>query len=198
MKPVQDTFTSHIQGLYDGHEVAPPQGMKDAVFNQLDSEVSGTSGLTSKAVLAAGVVIVGFAWFLMPETDVMVEPDIAVEQVVVANEAVVADKVVVVDEAVVASSVEVVTAKTEFVEVATAKTESVEVATAKTESVEVEENILLSEDILSEEGATLPVVASPPVETVQKDIEEQKTIDKVEEKKEAVEWVLPAKLKVDE
>ena len=188
MKPVQDTFTSHIQGLYDGHEVAPPQGMKDAVFSQLDSEVSGTSGLTSKAVLAAGVVIVGFAWFLMPETDVMVEPDIAVEQVVVANEAVVADKVVVVDEAVVASSVEVVTAKTE----------SVEVATAKTESVEVEENILLSEDILSEEGATLPVVASPPVETVQKDIEEQKTIDKVEEKKEAVEWVLPAKLKVDE
>ena len=157
--------------------------MKDAVFNQLDSEVSGTSGLTSKAVLAAGVVIVGFAWFLMPETDVMVEPDIAVEQVVVANEAVVADKVVVVDEAVVASSVEVVTAKTE----------SVEVATAKTESVEVEENI-----VLSEEGATLPVVASPPVETVQKDIEEQKTIDKVEEKKEAVEWVLPAKLKVDE
>ena len=162
--------------------------MKDAVFNQLDSEVSGTSGLTSKAVLAAGVVIVGFAWFLMPETDVMVEPDIAVEQVVVANEAVVANEVVVVDEAVVASSVEVVTAKTE----------SVEVATAKTESVEVEENIVLSEDILSEEGATLPVVASPPVETVQKDIEEEKTIDKVEEKKEAVEWVLPAKLKVDE
>jgi hypothetical protein len=173
MKPVQDTFTSHIQGLYDGHEVAPPQGMKDSVFNQLDSEASGVSGLTSKAVLVAAVVIVGFAWFLMPETDVVVEPEIVVEQVVVADEAVVADEVVVVEEA-------------------------VEVVTAKTESVEVEENIVLSEDILSEEGATLPVVATPPVETVQKDNEEQKTIDKVEEKKEAVEWVLPAKLKVDE
>ena len=184
MKPVQDTFTSHIQGLYDGHEVAPPQGMKDSVFNQLDSEASGVSGLTSKAVLVAAVVIVGFAWFLMPETDVVVEPEIVVEQVVVADEAVVADEVVVVDEAVVVEE--------------TVVASSVEVVTAKTESVEVEENIVLSEDILSEEGATLPVVASPPVETVQKDIEEQKTIDKVEEKKEAVEWVLPAKLKVDE
>ena len=192
MKPVQDTFTSHIQGLYDGHEVAPPQGMKDSVFNQLDSEASGVSGLTSKAVLVAAVVIVGFAWFLMPETDVVVEPEIVVEQVVVADEvvvvadeAVVADEVVVVEEAVVVEETVVVD-------------EAVEVVTAKTESVEVEENIVLSEDILSEEGATLPVVASPPVETVQKDIEEQKTIDKVEEKKEAVEWVLPAKLKVDE
>jgi len=184
MKPVQDTFTSHIQGLYDGHEVAPPQGMKDSVFNQLDSEASGVSGLTSKAVLVAAVVIVGFAWFLMPETDVVVEPEIVVEQVVVADEAVVADEVVVVEEAVVVEE--------------TVVASSVEVVTAKTESVEVEENIVLSEDILSEEGATLPVVASPPVETVQKDIEEQKTIDKVEEKKEAVEWVLPAKLKVDE
>ena len=184
MKPVQDTFTSHIQGLYDGHEVAPPQGMKDSVFNQLDSEASGVSGLTSKAVLVAAVVIVGFAWFLMPETDVVVEPEIVVEQVVVADEAVVADEVVVVEEAVVVEE--------------TVVASSVEVVTAKTESVEVEENIVLSEDILSEEGATLPVVATPPVETVQKDNEEQKTIDKVEEKKEAVEWVLPAKLKVDE
>ena len=59
MKPVQDTFTSHIQGLYDGHEVAPPQGMKDSVFNQLDSEVSGSSSLTSKAILGAAVVSSG-------------------------------------------------------------------------------------------------------------------------------------------
>ena len=170
MKPVQDTFTSHIQGLYDGHEVAPPQGMKDSVFNQLDSEVSGSSGLTSKAILGAAVVIVGFAWFFMPETDVVVEPLIAVKQVVVSDETVVVDDAVVVEEAVV----------------------------VHVSSVEVEENIVLSEDVLREEGATPPVVATPPAATVQKDIEEQKTIEKVEEKKEAVEWVLPAKLKVDE
>ena len=69
---------------------------------------------------------------------------------------------------------------------------------AKTEAVEVEENIVLSEKILTEEDETPAVVVTPPVNTVQKVIEDQKTIEKVEEKKEAVEWVLPAKLKVDE
>ncbi|MFB1018910.1 MAG: hypothetical protein QMC37_01545, partial [Flavobacteriales bacterium] len=93
--------------------------MKDSVFNQLDSEASGVSGLTSKAVLVAAVVIVGFAWFLMPETDVVVEPEIVVEQVVVADEAVVADEVVVVEEAVVVEETVVVD---EAVEVVTAKT----------------------------------------------------------------------------
>ena len=164
MKPVQDTFTSHIQGLYDGHEVAPPQGMKDAVFNQLDSEVSGSSsGLTSKLILGAAVVIVGFAWFYMPDQDTVVDETIVVEQVVVSGEVVVADEVVV------------------------AHVAPVEVENANTESVEVEENIILSDE-----------VATPSVVDVQKDIEDQKTIEKVEEKKEAVEWVLPAKLKVDE
>ena len=33
---------------------------------------------------------------------------------------------------------------------------------------------------------------------VQNVVEDEKTIEKVDEKKEAVEWVLPAKLKVDE
>ena len=69
---------------------------------------------------------------------------------------------------------------------------------AKTEAVEVKENIVLSEKILTEEDETPAVVVTPPVNTVQKVIEDQKTIEKVEEKKEAVEWVLPAKLKVDE
>ena len=182
MKPVQDTFTSHIQGLYDGHEVAPPQGMKDAVFNQLDSEVSGSSsGLTSKLILGAAVVIVGFAWFYMPDQDTVVDEAIVVEQVVVSDEIVVSDEVVVADEVIVAD--EVVVAE----EVVVAHVAPVEVENAKTESVEVEENIILSDE-----------VATPPVVDVQKDIEDQKTIEKVEEKKEAVEWVLPAKLKVDE
>jgi len=69
---------------------------------------------------------------------------------------------------------------------------------AHVSSVEVEENIVLTEEVLTEEVVTPSIVATPPVETVQKVIEDQKTIEKVEEKKEAVEWVLPAKLKVDE
>jgi len=190
MKPVQDTFTSHIQGLYDGHEVAPPQGMKDAVFNQLDSESSGvSSGMTSKLILGAAVVIVGFAWFYMPDQETVVEEAIVVEQIVVADEAVVSDEAVVVEKVVEVD---------EVVEEAVVAHVSVEVENAKTESVEVEENIVLSEEIQSEEGSTPTVVSTPPAQPVQKVIEDQKTIEKVEEKKEAVEWVLPAKLKVDE
>jgi len=191
MKPAQDKFTSHIQGLYDGHEVAPPEGMKDSVFNQLDSEVSGSSGLTSKAILVAAVVVVGFAWFFMPEKEAVAEPKTADEQVVVSEQAEAqeiqrekakAEKAA----AAIASAIEAGQVD-EIDEAVVVKEAVVEVVTAKTESVEVEENI-----VLSEEGAT------PPVSTVQKDIEEQKTIEKVGEKKEAVEWVLPAKLKVDE
>ena len=196
MKPAQDKFTSHIQGLYDGHEVAPPEGMKDSVFNQLDSEVSGSSGLTSKAILVAAVVVVGFAWFFMPEKEAVAEPKTADEQVVVSEQAEAqeiqrekakAEKAA----AAIASAIEAGQVD-EIDEAVVVKEAVVEVVTAKTESVEVEENIVLSEDVLSEE------VATPPAATVQKDIEEQKTIEKVEEKKETLEWVIPAKLKVDE
>ena len=196
MKPAQDKFTSHIQGLYDGHEVAPPEGMKDSVFNQLDSEVSGSSGLTSKAILVAAVVVVGFAWFFMPEKEAVAEPKTADEQVVVSEQAEAqeiqrekakAEKAA----AAIASAIEAGQVD-EIDEAVVVKEAVVEVVTAKTESVEVEENIVLSEDVLSEEEAT------PPAATVQKDIEEQKIIEKVEEKKETLEWVIPAKLKVDE
>ena len=99
MKPVQDTFTSHIQGLYDGHEVAPPQGMKDSVFNQLDSEVSGSSGLTSKAVLVAALLSSGLLGSLCQKQTLWLN------QILPSNKSsfltkCVADEVVVVDEAV--------------------------------------------------------------------------------------------------
>ena len=171
MKPVQDTFTNHIQGLYDGHEVAPPQGMQESVFNKLDSSVnsgvSGSTSLTSKAILGAAVVLIGFAWFLMPVTEEVVIEEVVVEEVVVVEEAV---NTVIVDDAQVTSTVAVPT-----------KNESIETSNT---SVEVKENIVLTEEIV-----TPSIVATPPVEVVQ---------DTEEEKKEAIEWVLPAKLKVDE
>ena len=201
MKPAQDKFTSHIQGLYDGHEVAPPEGMKDSVFNQLNSEVSGSSGLTSKAILVAAVVVVGFAWFFMPEKEAVAESKTADEQVVVSEQAEAqeiqrvkakAEKAA----AAIASAIEAGQVD-EIDEAVVVKEAVVEVVTAKTESVEVEENIVLSEDVLSEDVLS-EEEATPPAATVQKDIEEQKTIEKVEEKKETLEWVIPAKLKVDE
>jgi hypothetical protein len=181
MKPVQDTFTNHIQGLYDGHEVAPPQGMQESVFNKLDSSVnsgvSGSTSLTSKAILGAAVVLIGFAWFLMPVTEEVVVEEVVVEEVVV--EEVVVEEVVVVEEAV--NTVIVDDAQVTSTVAVPTKNESIETSNT---SVEVKENIVLTEEIV-----TPSIVATPPVEVVQ---------DTEEEKKEAIEWVLPAKLKVDE
>jgi len=189
MKPVQDTFTNHIQGLYAGHEVAPPQGMQESVFNKLDSSVnsgvSGSTSLTSKAILGAAVVLIGFAWFLMPVTEKVVVEEAVVEEVVVVEEAVVVVEEVVVEEVVVEEA-EVNTVIVEDAQVTSTvavptKNESIETSNT---SVEVKENIVQTEEIV-----TPSIVATPPVEVVQ---------DTEEDKKEAIEWVLPAKLKVDE
>ena len=57
MKPIKDIFSSHIQGLYKGHEVAAPGSVQEGVFHQLDaingSAASGrtSGGFTSKAFL---------------------------------------------------------------------------------------------------------------------------------------------------
>ena len=81
MKPIKDIFTSHIEGLYKGYEVDAPESIQEGVFNQLDamneSTVSVTSsvGFTSKAVISAAVVIVGFAWYLMPVSEDQVVVD---------------------------------------------------------------------------------------------------------------------------
>jgi hypothetical protein len=177
MKPVQDTFTSHIKGLYEGHEVAPPKGMQDSVFNQLDSQansgVSSSVSMTSKAVLVAAVVLVGAAWYLMPTNEEVVIEEIATQEVVV-------EKAVVEEVAVeeVASTV-----------VVPAETKSID---SSNPVVEVEKTTVVSEKV-----ETPSIVATPPVEVV-KETEEPKVKEEVIEEKEDVEWVLPAKLEVDE
>ena len=182
MKPVQDTFTSHIKGLYEGHEVAPPKGMQDSVFNQLDSQansgVSSSVSMTSKAVLVAAVVLVGAAWYLMPTNEEVVIEEIATQEVVVEKAVVeeVAVEEVVVEE--VASTV-----------VVPAETKSI---VTSNPVVEVEKTTVVSEKV-----ETPSVVATPPVEVV-KETEGPKVKEEVIEKKEEVEWVLPAKLEVDE
>ncbi len=187
MKPVQDTFTSHIKGLYEGHEVAPPKGMQDSIFNQLDSQAnsgdSSSVSMTSKAVLVAAVVLVGAAWYLMPTNEEVVIEEISIEEVVV--EEVVVEKAVV-EEVVVE---EVVVEEVASTVVVPAETKSIE---SSNPVVEVEKTTVASEKV-----ETPSVVATPPVEVV-KETEEPKVKEEVEEKKEDVEWVLPAKLEVDE
>ena len=181
MKPVQDTFTSHIQSLYDGHEVAPPQGMQDSVFNKLDADSSGSYSLTSKAILVASSLLIGCAWFFMPVTEVAVVQEVVVEEVAV--EVVDAAVHVVVEEVVVQNPVSVPDLQVSSADIVPAKTESIEIATTV---------VPVEEKTVANEASESPVlVATPPVEVV-------KETEKVEEKKKAVEWVLPAKLKVDE
>ena len=197
MKPIKDIFSSHIQGLYKGHEVDAPGSVQEGVFNQLDaingSTASGSAsgGFTSKAVLGAAVVIVGFAWYLMPVSEDQVVVDEVVEELVVVP--VVKDNVV--TEAVYEVSPEVVEAKVE---------------------ISVEEPILAEEE--NENTVVAPVVEDvhpevvvdvviPIVDPIVDPIVEDEIIEepapteeviKIKEDKEVLEWVLPAKLEVDE
>ena len=195
MKPIKDIFSSHIQGLYKGHEVDAPGSVQDGVFNQLDaingSTASGSAsgGFTSKAVLGAAVVIVGFAWYLMPVSEDQVVVDEVVEELAVEEVAVVKENVV--TEAVYEVSPEVVEAKVE---------------------ISVEEPILAEEE--NENTVVAPVVEDvhpevvvdvviPIVDPIVEDeiIEEPaptEEVIKIKEDKEVLEWVLPAKLEVDE
>ena len=195
MKPIKDIFSSHIQGLYKGHEVDAPGSVQEGVFNQLDaingSTASGSAsgGFTSKAVLGAAVVIVGFAWYLMPVSEDQVVVDEVVEELVVEEIEVVEE--IVVTEAVYEVSPEVVEAKVE---------------------ISVEEPILAEEE--NENTVVAPVVEDvhpevvvdvviPIVDPIVDDeiIEEAaptEEVIKIKEDKEVLEWVLPAKLEVDE
>jgi hypothetical protein len=195
MKPIKDIFSSHIQGLYKGHEVDAPGSVQDGVFNQLDaingSTASGSAsgGFTTKAVIGAAVVIVGFAWYLMPVSEDQVVVDEVVEELAV--EEIEAVEEIVVTEAVYEVSPEVVEAKVE---------------------ISVEEPILAEEE--NENTVVAPVVEDvhpevvvdvviPIVDPIVDDeiIEEAaptEEVIKIKEDKEVLEWVLPAKLEVDE
>ena len=195
MKPIKDIFSSHIQGLYKGHEVDAPGSVQEGVFNQLDaingSTASGSAsgGFTSKAVLGAAVVIVGFAWYLMPvsEDQVVVDDAEVVEELVVKE-------IEVVEEVAVIEALHVVEVAPEVV------------------AVSVEEPILAEEE--NENTVVAPVVEDvhpevvvdvviPIVDPIVDDeiIEEAaptEEVIKIKEDKEVLEWVLPAKLEVDE
>jgi hypothetical protein len=195
MKPIKDIFSSHIQGLYKGHEVDAPGSVQEGVFNQLDaingSTASGSAsgGFTTKAVIGAAVVIVGFAWYLMPVSEDQVVVDEVVEELAV--EEIEAVEEIVVTEAVYEVSPEVVEAKVE---------------------ISVEEPILAEEE--NENTVVAPVVEDvhqevvvdvviPIVDPIVDDeiIEEAaptEEVIKIKEDKEVLEWVLPAKLEVDE
>jgi hypothetical protein len=191
MKPIKDIFSSHIQGLYKGHEVDAPGSVQEGVFNQLDaidgSTASGgaSGGFTSKAVLAAAVVIVGFAWYLMPvsENQVVVDDAEVVEELVV-------EEIEVVEEVAVIEALHVVEVAPEVVEVSVEEPILAEEEIQKTVVTSVVEDE--KPDVVVDTNAADEIIeeAAPTQEAVK--------IKEAQEKEEVLEWVLPAKLEVDE
>jgi len=189
MKPVKDIFSSHIDGLYKGHEVDAPASIQDGVFKNLDAIKGGASGglasggFSAKAVLGAACVIVGFAWYLMPVS----EDQIVIEDVVIVEEVIIEEAVIeaVIEEAIVVvpviedSSVEIDVVEAEVDEIAPVQTIVSELV--------VEPAILVQEL----EPATEPVIS------VEEPIIEVVKVKEIQEPKEVLEWVLPAKLEVD-
>lgn len=191
MKPIKDIFSSHIQGLYKGHEVAAPGSVQEGVFNQLDaingSAASGrtSGGFTSKAVLGAAVVIVGFAWYLMPVS----EDQVVVDEVAVVEELVV-EELEVVEEIAVIEALNEVEVAPEVVEVSVEEPILAEEEIQKTVVTSVVEDV--KPEVVVDTNVDVEIIEeTAPTEEAVKIKEEQ-------ELEEVLEWVLPAKLEVDE
>ena len=178
MKPIKDIFSSHIQGLYKGHEVAAPGSVQDGVFHQLDaingSAASGgaSGGFTSKAVLGAAVVIVGFAWYLMPVS----EDQLVVDEV----------EVEVVEEIAVIEALNEVEMAPEEVEVSVEEPILAEEEIQKTVVTSVVEDV--KPEVVVDTNVDVKIIeeAAPTKEAVK--------IKESQEPEEVLEWVLPAKL----
>jgi len=202
MKPIKDIFSSHIQGLYTGQEVDAPGSVQEGVFNQLDAingattSGSASGGFTSKAILGAAVVIVGFAWYLMPVS----ENQVVVAEVEVVEELVVEDIEVVEEIAVIEAvyDVEVVQEVQEVQEVVELKVE------ASVEEPTLAEEVIVNTVVTSVEKKVHPEVVVVDAIVDDEIIEEAAPTEEVVKVKEAqeleevLEWVLPAKLEVDE
>jgi hypothetical protein len=200
MKPVQDTFTSHIQGLYEGHEVDAPSGVQDSVFNQLDAISATESGsnafqsgsFTSKAILGAAVVIVGIAWYLAPiSEDTVLNTDVVIEESAVATPAV--DQIEIEAPVVVVPNEDVSEDKTET------HVTNIEVVSTVAEELPIasEDATTVVEEEIPETNVTTVPIATEIVNT-DSPVKVEEVVKEEDAKSEPVEWVLPASLEVDE
>ncbi|MAO46145.1 MAG: hypothetical protein CL823_03255 [Crocinitomicaceae bacterium] len=198
MKSTKDQFEQHVQGLYDGLEVPTPESTKVAVFNALDKQDVVSWSTSTKTVLVTALIILGAAWYMMPEevaspeaqptptpvieevlyeevprTEVSVEytgtEDVRVQNSIEGTQVLVEELF----EEVVTTSVLEVVEETKVIET-TSVIEAVDVEPAAEESV--------FEEVQS--------VVHPAVEEKAKEIEPVKD-------EETEEWVLPATIKVE-
>ena len=186
MKPTNDLFEQQVRGLYEAFEVPAPASTKDAVFNDLDSANAPASGsfAIKSLLIAASLLTVGAIYMLSgytpsgPPTPVLIEDfvdettksELAIEVPAVIEEVAVENLQVIkeVDEV----PVEILEYIHEVVENVLEET--------VVETPEVVETQVVEE--IKEVATPVEVIADTPP---------------VEEKKEEVEWVLPATIKVE-
>ncbi|PCJ81290.1 MAG: hypothetical protein COA49_06140 [Bacteroidetes bacterium] len=214
MKPEHDTFTSYIQGLYEGHEATPPSGVKDSVFNQLDALSASKSlgvksvSYTSKAVLGASIVIVGFAWYLAPLSDDVVTNDltneVTIEEVVRATPEIIIDEIeapvviIPVEEVAKVSTTDVIPeSNTDELVEGLVEDPGFEVLDKNLEVIEEAEAVEVIV-VKGDNDQTSPVILEKEYTVQDGAQDEVKEEVKEEEKKGPVEWILPASLEVDE
>jgi len=181
MKPTNDLFEQQVKSLYEGYEVPAPASTKDAVFNELDSAKSGS--FASKSLLIAASVLTVGAIYMISDQPIQtegVEPSTQIEEVVAAPE-------VLIEEIAIEEVVEIVEVK-----------EPITIEQV-VDPLVVQETVIFEEAVVDEEPAVvveeIKEVAQPVklVETETPVVKGQE----VEEKKEEVKWVLPAKIKVE-
>ena len=187
MKPTNDLFEQQVRGLYEGFEVPAPASTKDAVFNDLDSANAPASGsFASKSLLiAASLLTVGAIYMLSGDTPSGAPAPVLIEDVV--DETTKCEPAIEVPAVIEEVAVEALQVIEEVDEVPVEIVEDIP---------EVVENVVEETVVETPEVVETPVVeeikeVAPPVEDVIADT------PPVEEKKEEVEWVLPATIKVE-
>lgn len=186
MKPTNDLFEQQVRGLYEGYEVPAPASTKDAVFNELDSANAPALGsFASKSLLiAVSLLTVGAIYMLSGDTPSVVDPTpVVIEEIVekVTKSESEIEALEVIEEVAVETFQVIEEAAEVPVEIIEDAPEVV--ATVVEETVVEKPNVV--ETLVTEEIKEV----APPIEIV--------ADTPVDEKKEEVEWVLPATIKVE-
>ena len=194
MKPTNDLFEQQVRRLYEGYEVHAPASTKDAVFNELDSANKAGSFASKSLLIAASVLTIGAIYMLSDQpVQTEVNPTPNIEEVVAAPvlEQEEPSVVVVEEEVKIEEEVKVITPA-----VVEEKTIAEEAAVVEEKTFVEESKVVEETPVIIEETQVVEEIkeVAQPVKVVET---ETPVVQEKEQKKEEVEWVLPAKIKVE-
>ena len=187
MKRTNDLFEQKVRSFYDGYEVSAPVSTKDAVFNELDSEKPG-SFASKPLLIVASVLTVGAIYMIsdQPTQTEGVEPSAQIKQIVASPE-------VLIEENALEEVIEIVKVEEPII------TEQLVDPLVVQQTIVAQQTVIPEEALVAEEPTVIveeiKEVAQPVelVETETPILKEQE----VEDTQEEIEWVLPAKIKVE-